>query len=217
MTSSDDYYRKECAKIDARDVNAYLEFKLDDRDPSKLILENPWGDTSIDLTPAVKDAETVTHLSLEPEDNPTALCFEREDGEVDQISGDELSRIISMTKLKDVDQVTAPVNGDVYVYDGTHNKFYTFNLSSALGDIDSTITNAINQLRQELTDAISNINNQISDINNAIAKPDGVPANARVMYGNINIYSDYTNSNNRNWGVFAHSTSDDIANDEYFA
>ena len=65
MTSSDDYYRKECAKIDARDVNAYLEFKLDDRDPSKLILENPWGDTSIDLTPAVKDAETVTHLSLE--------------------------------------------------------------------------------------------------------------------------------------------------------
>ena len=122
-----------------------------------------------------------------------------------------------MTKLKDVDQVTAPVNGDVYVYDGTHNKFYTFNLSSALGDIDSTITNAINQLRQELTDAISNINNQISDINNAIAKPDGVPANARVMYGNINIYSDYTNSNNRNWGVFAHSTSDDIANDEYFA
>lgn len=217
MTSSDDYYRKECAKIDARDVNAYLEFKLDDRDPSKLILENPWGDTSIDLTPAVKDAETVTHLSLEPEDNPTALCFEREDGEVDQISGDELSRIISMTKLKDVDQVTAPVNGDVYVYDGTHNKFYTFNLSSALGDIDSTITNAINQLRQELTDAISNINNQISDINNAIAKPDGVPANARIMYGNINIYSDYTNSNNRNWGVFAHSTSDDIANDEYFA
>ena len=217
MTSSDDYYRKECAKIDARDVNAYLEFKLDDRDPSKLILENPWGDTSIDLTPAVKDAETVTHLSLEPEDNPTALCFEREDGEVDQISGDELSRIISMTKLKDVDQVTAPVNGDVYVYDGTHNKFYTFNLSSALGDIDSTITNAINRLRQELTDAISNINNQISDINNAIAKPDGVPANARIMYGNINIYSDYTNSNNRNWGVFAHSTSDDIANDEYFA
>lgn len=217
MTSSDDYYRKECAKIDARDVNAYLEFKLDDRDPSTLILENPWGDASIDLTPAVKDAETVTHLTLEPENNPTALCFEREDGEVDQISGDALSRIISMTKLKDVDQGTAPVDGDVYLYDGAHNKFYAFNLKTALSGISGDITNAINQLRQELVNAVSNINNQISDINTAIAKPEGTPDNARIMYGNINIYSDYTNSNNRNWGVYAHNISNDIANDEYFA
>ena len=62
MTSKDSYYQKECNKIDASCINAYLKFKLDDQDPSRLILENSWEDTDIDLEPAVKDAETLTHL-----------------------------------------------------------------------------------------------------------------------------------------------------------
>ena len=59
MTSKDSYYQKECNKIDANCINAYLELKLDDQDPSKLILDHSWGETSVDLEPAVKGAETI--------------------------------------------------------------------------------------------------------------------------------------------------------------
>ena len=201
MTSIDEYFRKECEKIDASDVNAYLELHLDDQDPKKLILDSSWGETSVDLTDAVKAAETVTHLSLVPNcDEPVSLQYDPERGDPDCISGDDLSRIISLTKLKDVDQNTPPTNGDVYIYrDG---KWYTFNLQSFVSNVNN---------------AIDNINASITNILNRIAPPEGIPGNARIMYGNINIYSDYINNNVRNWGVFAHSTSNDIANDEYFA
>lgn len=201
MTSIDEYFRKECEKIDASDVNAYLELHLDDQDPKKLILDSSWGETSVDLTDAVKAAETVTHLSLVPNcDEPVSLQYDPERGDPDCISGDDLSRIISLTKLKDVDQNTPPTNGDVYIYrDG---KWYTFNLQSFVSNVNN---------------AIDNINASITQILNRIAPPEGIPGNARIMYGNINIYSDYTNNNVRNWGVFAHSTSNDIANDEFFA
>lgn len=201
MTSIDNFYRKECEKIDASDVNAYLELRLDDQDPTKLILDSSWGETSVNLTDAVKAAETVTHLSLVPDcDEPTSLQYDPERGDPDCITGDDLSRIISMTKLKDVDQNTPPTNGDVYIYrDG---KWYTFNLQSFVSNVNN---------------AIDNINASITQILNRIAPPEGIPGNARIMYGNINIYSDYTNNNVRDWGIFAHSTSNDIANDEFFA
>ena len=201
MTSIDEYFRKECEKIDASDVNAYLELRLDDQDPKKLILDSSWGETSVDLTDAVKAAETVTHLSLVPScDEPVSLQYDPERGDPDCITGDDLSRIISMTKLKDVDQNTPPTNGDVYIYN--NGKWYTFNLQSFVDNVNN---------------AIGNINASITQILNRIAPPEGTPSNARIMYGNINIYSDYTNNNVRDWGVFAHSTSNDIANDEYFA
>lgn len=201
MTSIDEYYRKECEKIDASDINAYLELRLDDQDPTKLILDSSWGETSVNLTDTVKAAETVTHLSLVPDcDEPTSLQYDPERGDPDCITGDDLSRIISMTKLKDVDQNTPPVDGDVYIYD--NGKWYTFNLQSFVNNVNN---------------AIDNINASITNILNRIAPPEGIPGNARIMYGNINIYSDYTNNDVRNWGVFAHSTSNDIANDEFFA
>lgn len=201
MTSRDEYFHKECEKIDASDVNAYLELRLDGQDPKELILDSSWGETSVDLTDAVKAAETVTHLSLVPNcDEPVSLQYDPERGDPDCISGDDLSRIISLTKLKDVDQNTPPTNGDVYIYrDG---KWYAFNLQSFVDNVNN---------------AIDNINASITNILNRIAPPEGIPNNARIMYGNINIYSDYTNNNVRDWGVFAHSTSNDIANDEYFA
>lgn len=193
MTSKDSYYQKECNKIDASCINAYLELKLDDQDPSKLILENPWNDTSVDLEPAVKDAETVTHMYLSPEEDPVALQYDPERGEPDCIHGDDLSRIISLSLLKDVDQVTAPTNGDVLIYrDG---KWYTFNLTAAL----TAITNRLDTIEQ------------------IIERPEGIPNNTRLAWGNINLYSDYTNNNNRNWGFYTHSTSSNIPNDEYFA
>lgn len=193
MPSKDYYYQKPCNKIDASCINAYLELKLDDQDPSKLILDHSWGETSVDLEPAVKNAETVTHMYLSPTENPVALQYDPERGEPDCIHGDDLSRIISLKLLKDVDQVTAPTNGDVLIYrDG---KWYTFNLTAAL----KAITDRLDVIEQ------------------VIEKPAGIPGNARLAWGNINLYSDYTNTNNRNWGFYTHSTNTNIPNDEYFA
>lgn len=193
MTSKDSYYQKECNKIDASCINAYLKFKLDDQDPSHLILENSWEDTDIDLEPAVKDAETLTHLFLSPEEDPEALQYNPERGEPDCIHGDDLSRIISLSLLKDVDQNTPPVDGDVLIY--RNGKWYTFNLTAAL----AAITNRLDTIEQTLE------------------KPEGIPANSHLVWGNINLYSDYTNSNIRDWGFYTHNTSTNIPNDEFFA
>ena len=193
MTSKDSYYQKECNKIDANCINAYLELKLDDQDPSKLILDHSWGETSVDLEPAVKGAETVTHMYLSPAEDPVALQYDPERGEPDCIHGDDLSRIISLSLLKDVDQATKPVNGDVLIY--RNGKWYTFNLTAAL--------NAIN--------------NRLTAIEQILAKPSGIPNNTRLVWGNINLYSDYTNTNIRDWGLFTHSKNNNIPNDEYFA
>lgn len=193
MTSKDSYYQKECNKIDANCINAYLELKLDDQDPSKLILDHSWGETSVDLGPAVQGSETVTHMYLSPAEAPVALQYDPERGEPDCIHGDDLSRIISLGLLKDVDQVTKPVNGDVLIYrDG---KWYTFNLTAAL----------------------NTINNRLTAIEQILAKPSGIPNNTRLVWGNINLYSDYTNTNIRDWGLFTHSKNNNIPNDEYFA
>ncbi len=132
-------------------------------------------------------------MYLSPEEDPVALQYDPERGEPDCIHGDDLSRIISLSLLKDVDQVTAPTNGDVLIYrDG---KWYTFNLTAAL----TAITNRLDTIEQ------------------IIERPEGVPNNTRLTWGNINLYSDYTNTNNRNWGFYTHSTSTNIPNDEYFA
>lgn len=193
MTSKDSYYQKECNKIDANCINAYLELKLDDQDPSKLILDHSWGETSVDLGPAVQGSETVTHMYLSPAEAPVALQYDPERGEPDCIHGDDLSRIISLSLLKDVDQATKPVNGDVLIY--RNGKWYTFNLTAAL--------NAIN--------------NRLTAIEQILAKPSGIPNNTRLVWGNINLYSDYTNTNIRDWGLFTHSKNNNIPNDEYFA
>lgn len=205
-TPIDSFYHKACSKIDAaRCVDAYLKLKLDEENPVNLILESSWEETSIDLTDAIKAGETLTHLFLTPEcGDPVSLQYNPERGEPDCIPGDELSRIISMQKLKDVDQETAPVEGDVYIYhDG---KFKTFNLTQAITDLNSLINTALQQFDTRLT-----------NVENKLVKPIGIPDDTRIVWGNINLISDYTNSNIRDWGLYTHSTSTDIPNDEFFA
>ena len=211
MTNIDEFYHKDCEKIDANCVNAYVDYHLDEENPAGLCVNTSWGGDCLDLTSIVKAAETVTSLELTPTENPTCLTFNREDGQADCIHGDDLSRIISMTKLKDVDQTTPPVNGDVYIY--KNGKFYTFNLQQYMDDTANTINNMQAAIRQ------------LQVLLNYWQVPEGLPANAKIMLGNINLYSD-TNavinsdgtvqSLNKNNGIYGHDLDIDRAQDEIF-
>lgn len=211
MTNADEFNVRECDKIDSNCVNAYVDFRLDPNNATGLCLDTSWGGDCLDLIGVVKAGETVTSLELSPADDPNCLVFNREDGQADCITGDELSRIISMTKLKDVDQETAPANGDVYMYN--NGTWYTFNLQQYINDTANTISNmqaAIRQL-QVLLDYW-----QI---------PEDLPTGAKILLGNINLYSDKdavinndgtVQSLNKNNGIYGHDLDIDRAQDEIF-
>lgn len=211
MSNIDDFYHSECDKIDPNCIDAYTEFRLDPDSDTGLCLDTSWGGDCLDLTSIVKAAETVTTLYLSPAEDPNCLVFEREDGQSDCIHGDDLSRIISMTKLKDVDQDTPPVNGDVYIYN--NGVFEPFNLQEYISNTAQTINNmqaAIRQLQQLL---------------NYWQVPEDLPADAKIMLGNINLYSD-TNavinssggvtSLDKSHGIYGHDLDIDKAQDEIF-
>lgn len=178
MTNIDEFYHKDCEKIDANCINAYVDYHLDEENPAGLCVNTSWGGDCLDLTSIVKAAETVTSLELTPAENPTCLTFNREDGQADCIHGDDLSRIISMTKLKDVDQTTTPVNGDVYIYN--NGKFYTFNLQQYMDDTANTINNMQAAIRQ------------LQVLLNYWQVPEGLPENAKIVLGTLNLYGDTT-------------------------
>lgn len=214
-TPAYEYNYKDCEKFDGRQINAFVEASLNNEDPTKLEVETTWGDSEVDLTPAVKAAETVTSLELAPETTPTALQFNREDGGVDCISGDDLSRIISMTKLKDVDQVTAPVDGDVYVYDGDTNTFKAFNLATFIEDINTSIE-AINETLEQLEPLktrVTMLEQNVTNINEKLTPPSDAPNDVKVAFGNINLYGDNTGQDLTDSGIYTHSIADEVTND----
>lgn len=229
LTNMDEFYHKECDKTDANLINAYTDFHLDEDNPTGLCLDTSWGGDCLDLANIVKTAETVTTLGLEPTDDPTCLVFHREDGLSDCVSGDDLSRIISMMKLKDVDQNKLPSNGDVLMYkDG---KFYTFNLQEYMDNTGTTINNikaAYNQVRNQLDnlrEEFNTLKNQLEEIVNRWHLPAGIPDDAKILLGNINIYSDYNaainssgsaTSLNKSHGVYGHDLNTDKNYDEIF-
>lgn len=215
MTSITEFNHGECEKLSSNCINAYTDFHLDPENPAGLCLETSWGGDCLDLTSIVKAAETVTTLHLSPAENPNCLEFEREDGQSDCIHGDDLSRIISMTKLKDVDQETAPTNGDVYMYN--NGKWYTFNLQDFVTNTNTTLGN--------LQAAITQIQNQIAPILNRWQLPNQVPDDAKIMLGNINLYSDTgavinssgaATSLDKSHGIYGHDLNTDKAQDEVF-
>lgn len=211
MTSVDEFNHREGCKLDANCVNAFVDFHLDPENPAGLCLDTSWGGECLDLTSIVKAAETVTTLYLSPADDPNCLVFEREDGQSDCIHGDDLSRIISMTKLKDVDQETAPTNGDIYIYrDG---KFYTFNLQQYMDDTAATISNMQAAIRQ------------LQVLLNYWHVPEDLPDDAKIVLGTINLYSDtgavisdagVATTLDKSHGLYSHDLDIDKAQDEIF-
>lgn len=211
MTNVDEFNHGECCKTDANCINAYTDFHLDSENPAGLCLETSWGGDCLDLTSIVKAAETVTTLHLSPAEDPNCLEFEREDGQSDCITGDELSRIISMTKLKDVDQDTAPTNGDVYMYN--NGKWYPFNLQQYMDNTAQTIDNMQAAIRQ------------LQVLLNYWQVPRDLPSDAKIMLGNINLYSDtnavissagVATTLDKSHGIYGHNLDTDKAQDEIF-
>lgn len=209
MTNIDWYNHSECEKIDADCINAYAELYLNPENDCEIILETSWGKSTVDLTAAVKCGETCTELLLYPEDcmEPTALKYIGECATY-CIDGDDLSRIISMTKLKDVDQTDAPNNGDVLIYNNGEWKY--FDMSSYMSDTDADI--AI--LKQK----VANLENRLTTIERLLTRPEGIPIDSVLVWGkDINLYGDQTNTDNHTHGFFTHSTSTNVTNDLYFS
>ena len=209
MTNIDYYNHSECDKIDALCINAYATHYLDPDNDCSLILETSWGKVPVDLTPAVKCGETCTELTLWPDDcaEPTMLKYI---GECDTycIEGDDLSRIISLTKLKDVDQDDTVAEGDVLIYDKGEWKY--FDLKSF---VDST-----NDVIHNLEQTINNLTGRIQSLELILQRPEGIPTTSRVVWGNdINLYGDQTNTDDHTHGFFTHSINTNVTIDLYFS
>lgn len=215
-TSYDNFYKKPCEKMDAQCIDASFELALDDINESILHLYNSWEDTAVDLEDAVKDAETVTHMFLSPTDNPIYLEHDNEAGEHECILGDDLARIIPMKKLKDVDQTDVIEDGEVYMYDEDSEKFKPFDLQEFVDTTNSRLTSLESRMTV-VEAAIVNINSQLAQIWQILTPPSPIPDGTKLVWGNINLYSDNTNSNLKTSGLYTHGTDINVTNDEYFS
>lgn len=216
MSTIADFNRiDDCDKIDPLCIDAYADFDYDPDNENGICLHTPWGENCLDLTDIVKNAETCTTLYLSPEEDPNCLVYEPECGDNICIHGDDLSRIISMQYLKDVTQETAPSDGIVYMYNSQTELFEPYDLKTFIANVNTAINNINNTL--------TNHGNRITNIELKLTPPPNTPSDARVLFGNINIISDYdavVNSSgvattlNRSHGVYGHDANVDLAYDE---
>jgi len=221
MSTIADFNRiDDCNKIDPLCIDAYTDFELDPDNPAGLCLHTPWGGDCLDLTSIVKAAETCTTLYLSPDDNPNCLVYEPEEkcGDNICIHGDDLSRIISMTKLKDVDQSTSPSDGSVYMYNGQTGMFEPF-------DLKTFVTNTNNAI-QNINQTLNNHEGRLQTIEAMLTPPAGAPDDVRVVFGNINDYSDpnvvinegsgTVTTLDKNHGLYSHALASNAYGDEIF-
>lgn len=221
MSTISDFNRiEDCNKIDPLCIDAYTDFELDADNDTGLCLHTPWGGDCLDLTSIVKAAESCTTLYLSPDENPNCLVYEPEEkcGDNICIHGDDLSRIISMQYLKDVDQTTPPSDGIVYMYNSQTNLFEPYDLKTTVNNINSAISN--------INAAITNLGNRLSIIEAMLTPPAGAPDNVRVVFGNINDYSDpnvvisegsgTVTTLDKTHGLYSHALADNAYGDEIF-
>ena len=229
MSTIADFNRVEdCDKIDARCIDAYSDLNIDG---TTICAETSWGKNCIDISDAIMSKETVTHMYLSPEDNPNCLVYEPEKGDNDCIHGDDLSRIISMTKLKDVAQDLTILNGNVYMFNSATSKFEPFDLTSTISNINTTLQN-INAAITNLTNRVTNLETTIANhetrlqtIEALLVKPTGAPNDATIAWGTINVYSDtnaVVNSSgtatslDKTHGIYTHNVNNSAYGDELF-
>lgn len=221
MSTIADFNRiDDCNKIDPNCINAYAEFGFDPDNETGICVHTSWGGNCLDLTEIVKNAESCTTLYLSPEEDPNCLVYEPEEkcGDNICIHGDDLSRIISMTKLKDVDQDSPISNGEVYVFNSSTNKFEPFDIFTPLNNINTAI--------QNINAAISNWQNRLDRIEQLLVPPEDAPNDIKVAWSNINIYSDPSvvidsgtgtaTSLDKTHGLYSHTLANEVYGDEIF-
>ncbi len=214
MSEITDFNYIECEKIDANCINAYLEYTWNPENPTVLCVKSSWGGDCIDLTKLVKAAETITHLEI----SENCLIFHKEDGSTDCITGDELSRIISLTKLKDIDQTKPATDGSVFIYNETTKMFEPYDLKTTIGNLNILIGN--------LNAKITQLENRVSVLEEKLTPPEDAPDDVKVMFGNINLYSDPNvqipegsgtiTSLDKTHGLYTHKLADNAFGDEIF-
>lgn len=220
MSTISDFNRiEDCDKIDPLCIDAYLDYTYDPEvSDTTLCVQSSWGGGCIDLTPIVKAAETLTTLYLSPEENPNCLVYEPERGDNICVDGDDLSRIISMQYLKDVDQTTPPSDGIVYMYNSETNLFEPYDLKTAITNINTTL--------QNIQQTIANHESRIHQIELKLTPPADAPDNVKVVFGNINEYSDPNVAINegsgtvttldKTHGLYTHTLASNAYGDEIF-
>lgn len=219
MSTVADFNRiDDCDKVNADCIDAYLDYTYDEENaPTTLCVQSSWGGGCIDLEPLVKAAESCTSLYLSPEENPNCLVYEKEEkcGDNDCINGDDLSRIISMRYLKDVDQAVAPSDGIVYMYNGETNLFEPYDLKTTIANINTAI--------QNIQATLANHEARLQAIEALLVKPTGTPEGANLTWGNINLYSDHNavidssgnvTSLDKTHGLYTHNLNENAQEDE---
>lgn len=220
MSTVADFNRiDDCDKIDPLCIDAFSSLTLDE--DGILCVETSWDKQCIDLAQAVKDYESCTSLYLSPEENPNCLVYEKEErcGDNDCIHGDDLSRIISMQYLKDVAQTgEEPEDGIVYMYNEQTHLFEPY-------DLKTTITN-INTAIQNINQTLANHERRLQVIEEKLTPPADAPANVKVVFGNINDYSDpnvvinegsgTVTTLDKTHGLYTHLLADNAYGDEIF-
>lgn len=219
MSTIADFNRiEDCDKIDAKCIDAYVDFDFDPDSDTGICLHTSWGGNCLDLTDIVKAAETCTTLYLSPEEDPNCLVYEPECGDNICIHGDDLSRIISMTKLKDVSQSNPIDDGNVYIFNCVTGKFEPYDLKTTIGNINTAITN--------INAAITNLQNRVTAIEQKLTPPADAPSDVKVVFGNINEYSDpnvvisegsgTVTTLDKTHGLYTHTLASNAYGDEIF-
>ena len=216
MSTIADFNRiEDCDKIDPLCIDGFSDLTLNE--DGILCSKTSWGENCVDIAQAVKDFESCTTMYLSPEENPNCLVYEPEEkcGDNICIHGDDLSRIISMRYLKDVDQETPPSDGIVYMYNSETNLFEPY-------DLKTTITN-INTAIQNINATLANHESRLQVIEAKLTPPEGAPDNVKVAFGTINIYGDYNAAVNssgvvtsldKTHGLYTHSLNTDVVDDQ---
>lgn len=221
MSTIYDFNRiEDCDKIDPLCIDAFTEFELDPENDTGICLHTSWGGACLDLSDLVKNAESCTTLYLSPDENPNCLVYEPEEkcGDNICIHGDDLSRIISMQYLKDVSQTTPPSDGIVYMYNSETGMFEPYDLKTTINNINTAL-NAINA-------TLANHGNRINAIELKLTPPADAPENVKVVFGNINEYSDpnvvisegsgTVTTLDKTHGLYTHTLASNAYGDEIF-
>lgn len=223
MSTTTDFNRiEDCDRLDPLCVDAYVEFDYDPDNEAGICLDTSWGGNCLDLTPAINAGETLTTLYLSPEEDPNCLVYVPERGDNICIHGDDLSRIVSMQKLKDVSQTEPVLNGDVYMWNSTTNVFEPFDLQSFVDTANAAIA-ALQARMTAIEQTIANHETRLQTIEALLVPPTGTPSTARLAWGTINLYSDHnaaidSNGNvtslDKTHGLYTHNLSTNALEDE---